>query len=205
MTGRDDSFVEATTSRPDPEEAMRSLSLLLAPLMLSLGLLACSDGEAEGLADLEADLIPTGSAAPDVTLIAMDDSEFKLSSLRGKTLLLNFWFHGCASCREEMPQLQGLWSEVSSQRSDVAFLAINRGDDKEEIDDASAGEIVATFGIACNSGDTFTDGKINFAMSAMHVPDAVVSVAVRPADSGSETNMSKASTQCGQRPSRAES
>lgn len=134
MTGRDDSFVEATTSRPDPEEAMRSLSLLLAPLMLSLAALACSDGEVEGLADLEADLIPTGSAAPDVTLIAMDDSEFKLSSLRGKTLLLNFWFHGCAACREEMPQLQGLWSEVSSQRSDVAFLAINRGDDKEEID-----------------------------------------------------------------------
>ena len=113
---------------------MRSLSLLLAPLMLSLGLLACSDSEAEGLADLEADLLPTGSAAPDVTLIAMDDSEFKLSSLQGKTLLLNFWFHGCEACREEMPQLQTLWSEVSSQRSDVAFLAINRGDDKEEIE-----------------------------------------------------------------------
>lgn len=72
---------------------MRSLSLLLAPLALCLAALACSDGGGESPADLEADLVPTGSAAPDVTLIAMDDSEFKLSSLRGKTLLLNFWFY----------------------------------------------------------------------------------------------------------------
>ena len=72
---------------------MRSLSLLLAPLALSLAALACSGGEGEGLADLEADLIPTGSAAPDVSLIGMDDSGLKLSTLRGKTLLLNFWFY----------------------------------------------------------------------------------------------------------------
>ena len=113
---------------------MRPLSLLLAPLALCLGALACSDGEVEGLADVEADLVPTGSAAPDVTLIAMDDSELKLSSLRGKTLLLNFWFYDCEACRQEMPQLQSLWSEVSSQRTDVAFLAINRGDEKEQIE-----------------------------------------------------------------------
>jgi len=32
-----------------------------------------------------------------------------------------------------MPHLQGLWSEVSSQRKDVTFLAVNIGDSKEQI------------------------------------------------------------------------
>jgi elongation factor G len=80
----------------------------------------------------------------------------------------------------------------TGKKHKLGRLVRMHSDDKEEIDDASAGDIVATFGIECNSGDTFTDGKLNVAMSAMHVPDAVVSVAVRPADSGSETNMSKA-------------
>lgn len=32
-----------------------------------------------------------------------------------------------------MPHLQGLWSEVSNKRSDVAFLAVDVGDPKETI------------------------------------------------------------------------
>jgi cytochrome oxidase Cu insertion factor (SCO1/SenC/PrrC family) len=71
---------------------MRSLSIPLAPLVLSLAaLLACSSGG--GSSDLEADLVPTGSPAPDVTVIGMDDAAITLSSLRGKTLLVNFWFY----------------------------------------------------------------------------------------------------------------
>lgn len=41
---------------------------------------------------LDGDLLPVGAAAPDVRLIGMDDVEFSLSSLAGKTVLLNFWF-----------------------------------------------------------------------------------------------------------------
>lgn len=32
-----------------------------------------------------------------------------------------------------MPHLQGLWSEVSQQRKDVTFLAVNIGDSKDVI------------------------------------------------------------------------
>jgi elongation factor G len=80
----------------------------------------------------------------------------------------------------------------SGKKHKLGRLVRMHSDDMEEITEAGAGDIVATFGIECNSGDTFTDGSVNIAMSAMHVPDAVVSVAIKPADSKAETNMSKA-------------
>ena len=43
-------------------------------------------------------------------------------------------------------------------------------DDMEEIDGATAGEVVAMFGVDCSSMDTFSDGDMNFAMSSMFVP-----------------------------------
>jgi elongation factor G len=74
----------------------------------------------------------------------------------------------------------------------IGRLVRMHSDDKEEITNAGAGDICAIFGVDCNSGDTFTDGTVNFAMTSMFVPTTVISVAVRPKDSGAEINMSKA-------------
>jgi len=74
----------------------------------------------------------------------------------------------------------------------VGRLVRMHSDDKEDITDASAGDICALFGIDCNSGDTFTDGSVNYAMTSMFVPKPVISVAIKSKDAGSEINMSKA-------------
>jgi len=74
----------------------------------------------------------------------------------------------------------------------VGRLVRMHSDDKEEITDACAGDICALFGVDCNSGDTFTDGTLNYAMTSMFVPKPVISVAIKPKDSGAEINMSKA-------------
>ena len=74
----------------------------------------------------------------------------------------------------------------------VGRLVRMHSDDKEEITGAGAGDICAIFGVDCNSGDTFTDGKVNLAMTSMFVPSTVISVAIKAKDSGSEINMSKA-------------
>ena len=57
---------------------------------------------------------------------------------------------------------------------------------------SAAGDIVAMFGIDCNSGDTFTDGTLNVAMTSMFVPEPVISLTVTPKDNKAQTNMSKA-------------
>ena len=51
---------------------------------------------------------------------------------------------------------------------------------------------MALFGVECASGDTFTDGAINYTMTSMHVPDAVISLAVSPKDKANAANFSKA-------------
>ncbi len=80
----------------------------------------------------------------------------------------------------------------TGKKHKVGRLVRMHSDEMEDIQDAGSGDIVALFGIECNTGDTFTDGKINVAMTSMFVPEPVISLSIKPLDSKSETNMSKA-------------
>ncbi len=61
-----------------------------------------------------------------------------------------------------------------------------------EISEAQAGDIVALFGVECASGDTFTTGEVIYTMTSMHIPDAVISLAVWPKEKDGQVNFSKA-------------
>lgn len=74
----------------------------------------------------------------------------------------------------------------------VPRLVKMHSNEMEDIDHAYAGDIVALFGVDCSTGDTFTDGTISIAMSSMHVPNAVISLAVSPKDKAGANNFSKA-------------
>lgn len=73
----------------------------------------------------------------------------------------------------------------------VSRLVRMHSDDKEDINDAGPGDIIAMFGVECNSGDTFTTG-LNVAMTSMFVPDPVIKLAIKPQDQKAQMNMSKA-------------
>ena len=80
----------------------------------------------------------------------------------------------------------------TSKRHKVGRLVRMHADEMEDIERAGPGDIIAMFGIDCRSGDTFTDGELRVTMASMHVPDAVISIAITPEDNKSQTNMSKA-------------
>lgn len=65
-------------------------------------------------------------------------------------------------------------------------------DSMEDVEGVGAGEILAMFGVDCSSGDTFTDGTTRLAMSSMHVPDPVMSLAIKPKNSQSQMKFGKA-------------
>jgi elongation factor G len=74
----------------------------------------------------------------------------------------------------------------------IGRLVRMHAEDMEDITAASAGDIVAVFGVDCYSGDTFTDGKVDLAMTNIHVPAAVISLTITPKDNAAQVNMSKA-------------
>lgn len=81
---------------------------------------------------------------------------------------------------------------ANGKKVKVPRLVRMHSDEMEDIESACAGDIVALFGIDCSSGDTFTDGNVEYTMTSMFVPDAVISLAVAPKDKTSAANFSKA-------------
>ena len=75
-------------------------------------------------------LLPVGTLAPDWTLPGVSGDSVTLSSLRGKFVLLDFWFIGCGSCIESIPVL----NELQKQYDDIEFkvIGINCFNNNEE-------------------------------------------------------------------------
>jgi elongation factor G len=80
----------------------------------------------------------------------------------------------------------------NQKRVKVPRLVRMHSNEMNDIESATAGDIVALFGVECSSGDTFTNESINYTMTSMHVPEAVISLAVAPKDKGTAANFSKA-------------
>jgi elongation factor G len=78
------------------------------------------------------------------------------------------------------------------QKLKVGRLVRMHSDEMEDITETCAGDIVALFGVDCNTGDTFTDGEIDISMTSIHVPDPVIHYTISTKDSSSSQNLSKA-------------
>jgi len=79
-----------------------------------------------------------------------------------------------------------------SKKVKLSRIVRMHSDDMEEITEAGAGEVCAIFGVDCKSMDTFSDGAMNLAMSSMFVPEAVMSLAVKPKETKMQANFAKA-------------
>lgn len=66
------------------------------------------------------------------TLSGLDGSKLRMSTLRGKIVILDFWATWCRPCRAQQP----LYEEVVKKyqdRTDVVFLHINTDEDREVV------------------------------------------------------------------------
>lgn len=66
---------------------------------------------------------PASFPAPDFTLPTLSGGPIRLSELRGKVVLLNFWATWCVPCRTEMPSLEALYQRYQDRGLEV--LAVN--------------------------------------------------------------------------------
>jgi thiol-disulfide isomerase/thioredoxin len=62
-----------------------------------------------------------GATAPDFEWTGSDGQTIRLSTYRGKVVVVNFWATWCRPCREEMPALQ----RVAASEPDVVVLEVD--------------------------------------------------------------------------------
>jgi len=93
-----------------------SISLLLIVIML----IACSRKE-------RAQPALEGKAAPDFTVRDLAGKETRLSDLKGKVALVNFWATWCPPCREEVPSMAVLNRLMAGKPFRMLAISIDQG------------------------------------------------------------------------------
>ena len=83
---------------------------------------------------------------------------------------------------------------ATGKRVKVPRLVRMHSDEMVDATSASAGDIVAVFGVDCSSGDTFVGGNAGsrLSLTSMNVPEPVMSLAVSPTTREGSGNFSKA-------------
>ena len=74
----------------------------------------------------------------------------------------------------------------------VGRMVRMHANDRDNIDYAEAGDIVAMIGVDCASGDTFCNDHVRLACESIFVPDSVISLAIKAKDNEQQMKMSKA-------------
>jgi len=73
-----------------------------------------------------------GTVAPDFTALLPDGTSMKLSDLRGKIVVLDFWATWCGPCVRSMPTLDKLYTKLQGQGLTVLGLCVS--DDRTAFD-----------------------------------------------------------------------
>ena len=79
-----------------------------------------------------------------------------------------------------------------NKKQRVGRLVRMHSNERQEIDKAVAGDIIAMVGVDCASGDTYCDPNINISMEKIYVADPVIELALKPEKQDDLVKISKA-------------
>ena len=126
----------------------------------SAAVVACG-GSGQPAADASSETSSViGQVAPDAEFAALQGKDtIKLSSLRGKVVLLDFWASWCAPCQEELPLLDDL--AVRLKGKDIEIIGVSLDENKED-------------------AEKFLKRKSSWALTLGHDPEQTVADQFKP-------------------------
>ncbi|XP_063476404.1 elongation factor G, mitochondrial isoform X1 [Symphalangus syndactylus] len=96
------------------------------------------------------------------------------------------------SYQGELKKGDTIYNTRTRKKVRLQRLARMHADMMEDVEEVYAGDICALFGIDCASGDTFTDkANSGLSMESIHVPDPVISIAMKPSNKNDLEKFSK--------------
>jgi|SRR5450759_575826 cytochrome c biogenesis protein CcmG/thiol:disulfide interchange protein DsbE len=110
---------------------------LWVQILVWIGLLGLLGLLAAGLLKAKNPIIAVRSSVPDFTVPLFSGyeyntaSEVKLSELKGKVVLVNFWASWCQPCRTEAADLESAWQSYAD-KGQVVFLGVDYLDTEPE-------------------------------------------------------------------------
>lgn len=195
-------FLEEGTPTPEQIKAAirrATVALKFTPVMMGSAL---ADKSIQPMLDAVCDFLPQPS---DIENVALDKSKGEAQT---KLVPYNSLpFVGLAFKLEEnnygqltyIRVYQGtlrkgtyLFNSRTDKKVRIPRIVRMHSNEMEDVSEVGAGEICAVFGVECASGDTFTDGNLPYTMSSMFVPDAVMSLSIKPKRTTDADNFSKA-------------
>ena len=145
---------------------MKKMTFLMAALVM---LAACNNASKKSETTAAAEQAPTqdtivyeheylvkvGDMAPDFTLKYTDGTEFTLSALRGKVVMLQFTASWCGICRGEMPHIESRIWQPHKDNADFVLVGVDREEPREVVEEYTA-KIGTTYPMLLDEkGDVF--------------------------------------------------
>lgn len=70
--------------------------------------------------------VEIGDLAPDINLKQPNGTNLKLSSLRGKVVLIDFWASWCGPCRAEFPNVKAVYEKYKSKGFEIYGVSLDK-------------------------------------------------------------------------------
>jgi len=115
-------FIQKITSRP-LSAWVRILAwggLLLLLAILAFGLVRTQQGP-----------VSVGQTAPHFTITTFESQQIRMTDLKGKVIVVNFWASWCKPCESEAADLEAAW-RYYQPGGDVVFLGVDYVDTEPE-------------------------------------------------------------------------
>ena len=87
---------------------------------------------------------------------------------------------------------ESYYNQRSGRKERFSRIVRMHADQREDVDEALAGDIVAVLGVDCASGDTYASKYPSCTLQSMYVPEPVIQMAIAPADRDGADRLSKA-------------